>query len=182
MFMPGGFGGSLTQLLRFAPTGVGAGGTWTNTGPALPYATDYLADTAGANGTIYAIGGTNTYTTALPYVQTLLSGATSWTLAANLPTPRCDLGAAADATGLIYAIGGDNCAFSGGTYDLYDTNEIFNPTLGTWSEGPVLPNTVTLPATTVGPEGRIYVIGGWDGSADETSVQVYDPVSGYWIP
>jgi hypothetical protein len=181
-FMPGGFGGSLTQTLRFTPSGVGAGGTWTNTGPGLIVGADYLADTAGTDGTIYAIGGTSTYMSALADVQTLKSGAASWALVANLPTPRCDLAAATDSTGLIYAIGGDDCAFEGGTYTLYDTNEIFNPTLGTWSEGPALPNTITSPGYTVGPEGRIYVLGGWDGSTDQAYVQVYDPVSGYWIP
>ena len=183
-FMPGGFNGTatLTQLMRFTPTGVGAGGTWTNTGPALAAGTDYLGDTAGLDGTIYAIGGTSNYTSALPDVQTLKPGATSWTLVANLPTPRCDIAAVTDTTGLIYAIGGDNCAFSSGTYLIYDTNEIFNPTLGTWSEGPTLPNTVTSAGSAVGPEGRIYVIGGWNGSVDSAALQVYDAVNGYWIP
>jgi hypothetical protein len=183
-FMPGGFGGSLTQTLRFTPSDVGAGGTWTNTGPVLIVGTDDLAATAGLDGTIYALGGTSSYSAPIADdVQTLKSGATSWTLAASLPTPRCDLGGATDNTGLIYAIGGDNCCFEGTcSYDLFDTNEVFSPTLATWSEGPTLPNTIALSGTTVGPEGRIYVIGGWDGSSDQAYVQVYDPVSGYWIP
>jgi Kelch motif len=46
----------------------------------------------------------------------------------------------------------------------------------------VLPNTVSEFGCTVGPEGRIYVIGGWDGFNDQAYVQVYDPVSAYWIP
>ncbi len=184
-FMPGGFNGTatLTQLLRFTPSGVGAGGTWTNTGPALAVGTDYLGDTAGLDGTVYAIGGTSTYSSPLADVQTLKSGATSWSLAANLPTPRCEVAAATDAAGLIYAIGGDDCGYCDTcTLTIYGTNEIFNPTLGSWSEGPTLPNSVTFSGSTVGPEGRIYVIGGWDGSSDQAYVQVYDPVNGYWIP
>ncbi|HUB08746.1 MAG TPA: hypothetical protein VMB50_17190 [Myxococcales bacterium] len=182
-FMPGGLGtASSTETLRFTPTGNGAGGSWTNSGPLLPIGTWDMGVTAGLDGTIYSINGTNTNTSPNSEVFTLKPGASSWNAIANDPTPRCDLAAATDANGLVYAIGGDNCDFgSGNGYVQYGNVEIFDPGAGSWSTGPALPNMIAYITAAVGPEGRIYVIGGLDYQ-DENYVQVYDPVNGYWIP
>jgi hypothetical protein len=182
-FMPGGLGtASSTETLRFTPTGNGAGGSWTNSGPLLPIGTWDMGVTAGLDGTIYSINGTNTNTSPNSEVFTLKPGASSWNAIANDPTPRCDLAAATDPNGLVYAIGGDNCDFgSGSGYVQYGNVEIFDPGAGSWSTGPALPNMIAYITAAVGPEGRIYVIGGLDYQ-DENYVQVYDPVNGYWIP
>ncbi|MHB8419182.1 MAG: hypothetical protein ACYDCL_13990 [Myxococcales bacterium] len=180
-FIPGGVGtASPTETLRFTPTGVGAGGSWSNSGPALPLAAWDMGVTAGLDGTVYSINGTNTNTAPLTEVLALPPGATSWKAVANDATPRCDLAAATDRLGRVYAIGGDNCP-NNPAYTQYGSTEIFDPTAGSWSTASPLPNPIAYITAAVGPEGRIYVIGGLDFQ-DESYVQVYDPVSAYWIP
>jgi hypothetical protein len=195
-FVPIGY--SSTATLMFDPSGIGAGGSW-SAGPTLPSAAVTYAPalTAGTNGTIYLINGSSNYSTTAggftgpsPDVYTLAPHASSWNaLSSLIPTPRCALGAAADSAGNIYAIGGDNCAYctpgAAGCpgYVIYDVTEIYDPTTQSWSTGPSLPNGVlTQFGTTVGLDGRIYVVGGWDGNADVSTLQIYDPVAGYWIP
>jgi N-acetylneuraminic acid mutarotase len=181
-YMP--VGDPATATLKFNPSGVGAGGSW-SAGPSLPAVTYAPAVTSGL-GTIYVIAGADpqTLASAVPDTYTLAPGANAWAkLVPAITTPRCALGAASDGLGNIYAIGGDNCAYLGGTYTIYSIMEIYSPNTKTWSPGPTLPNGVlTQFGTTVGLEGRIYVIGGWDGQTDTTYFQVYDPVAGYWIP
>jgi hypothetical protein len=187
-FMPGGCDitsgvcnpAGTSQVLKFTPTGTGAGGTWA-LGPSLPFATDLLGDTAGLNGTIYAISGAPDDTTPISNLQILVPGATAWSQGPDILTPRCDFSAATDNAGLIYAIGGDNCPETI-NYTVYANTEIFSPDAGTWVEGPAIPTGVTTAGCTLGPDGRIYVIGGTDGFSDQTTVQVYNPVTQNWIP
>ncbi len=169
-----------TQVLKFTPSGSAGGGTW-GFGPALPFAVDFAGVTAGLDGTLYTIGGSPDDTNPIGDVQTLDPSASAWSLIANLPTPRCTLSAATDNAGLIYAIAGDNC-LEAANYTLYDNTEIYDPDAGTWTEGSPIPNEITMAGATLGPDGRIYVIGGYNGISDQNSVQVYDPATQSWIP
>jgi hypothetical protein len=179
-YMPGGF--NLTNTQTFTPEGAGGAGIW-GIGPSLPGMGAYdVGVSAGLDGTVYAIGGTPDLTTALAGVETLAPGAPSWGQAANLITPRCSFGAATDSAGRIYAIGGDNCAYLGTGYTIYSVTEVFNPDAGVWFDGGTLPKRATQLGCATGSDGRIYVIGGWSGAADLGTVQVFDPVNGYWIP
>ncbi len=193
VYIPGGYGGSPQELLKFTPTGTGAGGSWTNNGPQLPFGTISAGVAAGSDGTIYTVDGTNNFVNPVNDTQILSPGAVAWKLLSNnLPTARCDTGTGTDSAGNIYVIGGDNCAFccaptAGCTatcqYAIYAVMEYYSPTTGTWNTGSSLPNgDLTQFGYTTGPDGRFYVIGGWNGISDQDDMQVYDPVTQTWIP
>jgi hypothetical protein len=160
------------------------------TGPPLLGAKAFLGVAANAGGTIYALGGSATYTTpllddaGLGEVESLAPGATAWTPCFGMPTPRCEVGAATDSSGLVYAVGGDNCVISSSTgYQLYSTVEAFDSNGGYWVTGlPSLPTAVTQPGCATGADGRIYVVGGWNGFASVDTVQVFEPARRLWVP
>ena len=57
--------------------------------------------------------------------------------------------------------------------------EVYDPATGAWTGLPPLPTAVTSPAS-VALNGRLCVVGGYDGTADLTTVQVYDPFRNRW--
>jgi len=50
---------------------------------------------------------------------------------------------------------------------------------GTWSSGAPIPTSVTVPAVGV-LQGRIYLVGGYNGSEDIADTQIYDPSTNTW--
>jgi hypothetical protein len=92
--------------------------TWT-TGPAMPTARTALAAVTGADGRIYAIGGTPDpygmedvsqlpHPRALRTVEAYSPRAGKWAILSGLNVPRYGLAAVMGSDGYIYAIGGSN--------------------------------------------------------------------------
>ncbi|HUB05572.1 MAG TPA: hypothetical protein VMB50_01150, partial [Myxococcales bacterium] len=160
------------------------------TAPALLVAKAFHGVAAAPDGTIFAMGGTADYATPLEddagqgETEALVPGAAAWAPRFGMPTPRCELGAATDRAGLVYAIGGNDCVVGAGSgYRLYGAVEAFDSDGGYWLTGlPQLPTAVDSPGCATGADGRIYVIGGWNGFAAVNDVQVYEPARGDWIP
>jgi hypothetical protein len=111
----------------------------------------------------------------------------SWAPAGSMPTARDYLVAVTGTDGRIYVIGG----LSGGV----DVNvvERYDPSTGLWdcSQGDNSPacHTASLApmptaragmAATLGPDGRIYVVGGDNGTGRIASVEAYDPGRNQW--
>jgi N-acetylneuraminic acid mutarotase len=109
--------------------------------------------------------------------------ADSWARCQPLPTKRDDGLCAVAAKGAdgrvrIYAIGGRDSANAGNglsTVDAYD------PDADTWSARTPMPTPRHALAATLGPDGRIYAVGGTNDRAFATDVlEIYDPVSDAW--
>jgi N-acetylneuraminic acid mutarotase len=95
--------------------------------------------------------------------------------------------------GKLYAIGGqllgENPQFArgpglekykkGDPIDVCDSVHIYDPAANEWSEGPPLATERKLAAATA-CNGKIYVIGGFDGEDFLSSVEVFDPAKGAW--
>jgi len=96
----------------------------------------------------------------------------------DLPVNRA-LAATAVVDGKLYVIGGalvvnpdiGSCVNTVLIYDI-GTGEVTN--------GAPMPIGVAAAAYGLGPDGNIYVVGGWTGATYTQSVQVYDPVDDSW--
>jgi hypothetical protein len=136
-----------------------------------------LAAAAGADGTIYAIGG---------LVQTIYGGlvrtdevdaynpaSQTWTQFPSLPSNRWALGATTGTDGTIYAIGG----LTGAAGDYFHEADAYNPTTRTWTRIADLPNRIGVYlAAATGADGTIYAIGGFQTG----EVDAYNPQTQTW--
>ena len=126
------------------------------------------------HGRIYAIGGSNG-NSVLSSVESYDPATDSWSAAASLPRPEEGSVAVTDGTGRIDVIGG--LVVSSTTYD---TLFLFDGTA--WSSGPHLLEPINDAGATLGPDGRVYAIGGFDANAYRYTAraQVYDPRKATW--
>ena len=96
----------------------------------------------------------------------------SWTLGAEMPTPRQLLSAASDGE-VVYAVGGAN-----GTSDL-TTVEAYNPTANSWTTLPEL-SQARSDGGVAFADGRLVAVGGESGGQVLKSVAVLDLATQTW--
>lgn len=92
-----------------------------------------LAAALGADGRIYAIGGTGA-NGVVASVEAYDPALNSWTAVASMPTARTGLAAVAGGDGRIYAIGGRD-----GNGNPLATVEAYTPSTNSWAEAAALP-------------------------------------------
>ncbi len=139
----------------------------------LPSPQGALAAAAGADGRIYAMGGSPT--AAAKEVVAYTPGANAWTKLASLPSGRPGLAAAASQDGRIFAIGGE---VSGGVLDRVDA---YSPGTDTWAAATKMPTARAFLAVVTGLDGRIYAIGGTTGvNTPVGTVEIYTPSTNSW--
>ena len=160
----------------------GSNGTWSSAGTTLNTAM-YSHASAVANGYVYAIGGSssiNVPSNVTQYAKLNADGSIgTWNTTQNLPDTRTDMGIAV-INGTIYATGGESSGYHANTF--YATLGSAG-TIGAWncqgsagSCGTATPvNSTALPATRsefgsvpLTANGYIYVVGGWNGAANNT--------------
>jgi N-acetylneuraminic acid mutarotase len=79
---------------------------------------------------------------------------------------------------LIYAIGGRNFDMPG---NGLSTVEAYDPLTDTWTAMSSMPINLHAMTATVGPDGRIYVLGGTNSKiGDVNTMQVYDAATERW--
>ncbi len=166
-------------LVARSPTahasGVGANvETWNATVASLPTTEYGLAAATGADGTLYAMGGTNgSVLSSAVYAYTPGANGSlgSWATVAPLPAAEYNLTAAKGPDGRIYAMGGYNgSAVSSAVY-------AYAPGGASWVTVASLPTAEygLAAATGAGPGGSVYAIGGFTGSAYSSAVYGYTP-------
>jgi len=130
------------------------------------------------DGRIYAIGGSNG-AAALSSVEAYNPASNSWTAVANLPRPLEGSAAAVESNGTIDVVGG----LDGGAGGVNATNAAYATLFSfdghAWHPSPPLLRGTEDAAATLGPDGQVYVAGGFD-NAWLTTVQRYDPVAERW--
>ena len=175
LYVFGGYNGSsdLNTVQAYNPST----NTWT-TEAAMPTARAYLAAAAGANGLLYVFGGENSSnSTYLNTVQAYNPATNTWTTEAPMPTASLQSAAAAGANGLIYVFGGPMGSSSGNL----NTVQAYNPATNTWTTEASMPTAAAyLAAAAAGPNGLLYVFGGYNGSSDLNTVQAYNPSTNTW--
>nr|WP_238997142.1 hypothetical protein [Mycolicibacterium sp. CBMA 361] len=130
--------------------------TWSARAP-LPTARMYLAVVTGKDGLIYAIGGMNN---AAPAPST----------AVEVFNTKTDT-AAVDPNGLIYAIGG-NIVVNKAPVTVPNVYS-YNPTSPAWTAQPMMAAPRAIIATTTGPDGLIYAMGGNGSATADTAFEAY---------
>jgi N-acetylneuraminic acid mutarotase len=139
-----------------------------------------------ADGKIYVIGGNPTLnrkeSSRMNVVEAYDPKTDKWTKCKPLPVPRTALCvvAASDAAGrqLLFAIGGRNFDLPG---NGLSTVEAYDPRTDSWSTKSRMPLNLHGMAATLGPDGKIYVLGGTNSKlTDISQVQVYDPAADRW--
>jgi N-acetylneuraminic acid mutarotase len=145
----------------------------------LPTTRYFLAAATGPDGRIYAIGGVTNFAQPTNIVQAYTPATNTWTRVASLPTiPRSGLAAVTGPDGRIYAIGGVDTLRSPLPVA---TVEAYTPATNTWTVLASMPTPRQLLAAVVGPDGRIYAIGGADASFNPlTTVEAYDIGTNTW--
>jgi N-acetylneuraminic acid mutarotase len=124
-----------------------------------------------AGGKFYALGGSDSVGNVTAEVDAYNPSTNTWSVVASLPeTGQCDLGAVTGSDGRIYAIGGMtfNCNSEPGWMGLNNV-DAYSPASNTWTSVAKLPSDHLYAGrssfgVTVGSDGRIYVIGGTEGS------------------
>jgi N-acetylneuraminic acid mutarotase len=151
--------------------------TWTLL-PHAPYSVNRPAAVTGPDGRIYMLGGTTVnlrgHLSTVNTVQVYNPRTRQWTLAAPMPTARTALAAMTATDGRIYAIGGSHdpiglvVNYQPGHPVALGTVEIYDPRTNHWSRGPRLLDPQYNLAAVMGPDGKIYAIGGNVSATIET--------------
>ncbi len=140
----------------------------------------------GPDGKIYIVGGNPTrnrqQSSKMNVVEAYDPKKDQWTKCKSLPTPRTALCAvtATNKSGhtLIYAIGGRNFDMPGNGLSRI---EAYDPFTDTWTGRSSMPINLHGMTATVGPDGKIYVLGGTNSKMNDIKdVQVYDPETDGW--
>jgi N-acetylneuraminic acid mutarotase len=135
-------------------------GTW-STAAQMPTARDRLAVVVGADGLIYAIGGSASGgRTAV--VEVYNPTTNSWSARTPMPTARYGFAAVLGNDGKIYTIGGQYFSVSDDAQSVIV--EVYTPATDSWQALPSLPEGRYNPAAVVAADGTIYVTGGYRGT------------------
>lgn len=164
-------------------------GRW-DPSPSLPFAQTNLGAARGSDGRIYAVAGLSKG--GLDGVlQAYTPGGGGWSWVSTLPTWRQDAGVTAGPDGRIYVIGGANQDDA----NFLDLVEVYDPVAGTWacstddtSTGcasytlPPMPSPRSNLAATLGADGRIYALGGFNFALGNplAIVEAYNPATQSW--
>jgi N-acetylneuraminic acid mutarotase len=153
---------------------------WTE--PPIPTPRTSAGAAVGPDGRIYMIGGDCANSKTANNVAEAYDPKTDrWSRLSMLPTPRdspCAVAAkCADGRVLIYTIGGRD--FRGPNGNLGSV-EAYDPATDTWTPKAPMPTPRHAFTATLGPDGRIYAVGGNPASRFTDTLEIYDPVKDAW--
>jgi influenza virus NS1A-binding protein len=127
----------------------------------------------GSNGKIYALGGstTDSLATATRANEAYSVDTNHWETLRDMPTRRRFAMAAVDNCGRIYVIGGGSPDY---LPPFTRVVERYSPETDTWESLPEMPTARVHAAVTTDVRGRLWVMGGYNGT-QITNVEVFDP-------
>jgi N-acetylneuraminic acid mutarotase len=155
---------------------------WSEAAP-IPTPRTSAGAAIGPDGRIYVVGGAANHVRQMDVVEAYDIKKDSWVRLRPLSMPR-DAAQAVAAKGVdgrvrIYALGGRDRSKPG---NGLNTVEAYDPDKDTWTAMAPMPVHVHGHAATLGPDGRIYVLGGTNDHVFFTDMlQIYDPVKDTWI-
>ncbi len=166
---PAGFVLARTDCYRFQE------GTW-STRSAMHAGRYALAGTTSTDqGKIYAIGGTDFFST-FRTVEVFTNSTGTWTTVAPMLTKRKNLAAATGPDDRVYVFGGLN---EDGV--ILSSAEVYDPRTDSWSQIPSMPTARTaLAAASSTDRSKIYLLGGQNNAGLVSVVDVYDVLTQSW--
>lgn len=171
-FVGGVFVGDTNITQEYDP----ATNTWTNKTPA-PTIRAELTAAAHANK-IYVLGGRSIGVLSTNEIYDVAMD--TWSTGAPMPTARAGLASAALGN-KIYAIGGRTTGAPQpfGAAFVLNTTEVYDIATDTWATVAPL-NVARSDLIAVAHGGKIYAIGGWNGTNVAGTVEVYNPTTNTW--
>ncbi len=150
--------------------------SWTNKTPAPTVRAELTA--AAHAGMIYVLGGR--HIGVLNTTEIYNVAADTWSTGAPMPTARTGLASAA-LDGKIYAIGGRTVGAPqpAGAAFVLSTVDVYDIATDTWTAVAPL-NVARSDLVAVAHGGKIYAIGGWNGTSQVATMEVYDPTTNTW--
>ncbi len=135
------------------------------------------------DGRVLVVGGMNARE-ALASAELYDPSIGSWTTTGSMATARAGHSATLLADGSVLVAGGISYAGGPGEDIELGSAELYDPKTGTWSGAGRMLEAVSGGATTLLPDGRVLVAGGW-GSTEPfgpklASAQLYDPQTRTW--
>ena len=79
-------------------------------------------------------------------------------------------------------VAGGNSATTPPDFGANDTAELYESTTGTWIPTGSLAGRTTWHASTLLPDGRVLLCGGWGGDTVLSKAELFDPQTGNWTP
>lgn len=149
-------------------------GVWSNL-QAMPGPKAWEKAATAPDGTIYLFGG-STDSSPSTDVWAYNPVSKTWnTSLPKMPVAERDTVAVTGRNGIIYLFGG---------YSNYNVAQAFNPRTKTWQLKAPMPTGRWAAAGALGPDGKIYIVGGGaPGEPDYgvyNTLEVYDPVTDTW--
>jgi N-acetylneuraminic acid mutarotase len=132
------------------------------------------------NGKVLVVGGraskgiTNTAELYDPVTGT-------WTLTGSLNLSRVLFTATLLQNGKVLVTGGST-SNAPSNFGVTDSAEVYDPDSGTWTPIANLNSTRLWHTATLLRNGKVLVVGGWDGSSILESAELYDPETNTWSP
>ncbi len=177
----GGAGSAWDFVQQFRPQT----GEWTVDPVKMPHAIAEHVAVAAPNGWIYLIGGN--YQRMRENFVAFDPASHRWSELKILEFQRARMAGVLGPDGRIYVIGGYTWKLE---FQLpkgqephgsvLDRTEAFDPATETWETLPPMPTPRENCAAALGPDGRIYVIGGDDFTHALDTVEAYDPKTKRW--
>lgn len=130
-----------------------------------------------STGRVYAVGGLDNSGQLLTSVERYEHASNAWTPLAPLPEARYAFAAVSDGTGHILTFGGGT---ENREASVSDTVNRYDIATNTWTRAAPMPIATRDSAAVLGPDGRIYVIGGSSAGGPLSRVLVYDPSTDSW--
>jgi hypothetical protein len=143
----------------------------------MSIARSYFGYAPDQNGNPYAFGGLDGSGHPLAAAERYSQDNNTWTAIASLPEARYGFPAVFNRTNYIYIFGGLTNIILG---TEIATVLRYSVSGNSWSAMTPMPIAVAGSAATLGPDGKIYVVGGRSGGVATTAVQVYDPAANSW--
>lgn len=129
------------------------------------------------NGLAYAIGGLDDTGIPLASGERYDLDLNAWAPIASLSSARYNFPAVFNGTNYIYVFGGRTNTSAGA--EIASVLR-YSVSANSWTALSPMPIAVAGSAATLGPDGKIYVVGGLSGGVATSAVQVYDPAANSW--
>jgi hypothetical protein len=129
----------------------------------MPIARQAACGAVTPDGRVLAISGYTNSLQATALVHAYDPNANAWSTAPSLPNPQPLCAAATTSAGEVVVAGGS--VQSGSIFNSIAVVEMLAPGATSWTDAPMLKHSRTGAASAVGPDGKVYVMGGNNGGS-----------------
>src|SRR3989454_4443153 len=176
VLVAGGIGGGGTPVAS-AEVYDPAANTWTVTGSLLMARSGHTASLLQNAAVLIAGGDSSGVAQSSLEIYDPATGAFAFTVGA-LSSPRESHAAAVLQDGRVLFVGGNNDKQQNAATVALATSDLYDPATESVSAGPALSTPRQGLSATTQLDGKVFVAGGNNGSADLASAEVYDPAAG----